>query len=322
MLKPQLPLHFLSQRSAFLSDADAQERFCLQQIAYIVQGHPQNETEPTQLVTNDSCRYGDQIKPFNFMLRFYAGLVLPPRQVGEDETPRKFRPLQLRPIAPFDTDVLHAARLCRDRNTGEQIDASYLSTYAEELAPYHIHPDSKFLNGKYDDTGFTQRRHVVADHTHNIGKEADDLEPQLEHGLDPEAVIDYGIGLGGARITLGSIHSQLQDANIQRLSVASGASRQHLIAIRDGKKLPKRNTLKKIALGLRRLEAGDDARQLEIRELLDWATVERDRIGLRKPARLLKSDHSTLAQVLSETRPSSATLQRQLEIACLDHRAD
>jgi hypothetical protein len=262
--------------------------------------------------------YRDQIKPFNFMLRFYAGLIVPPREVGDDERPRKSRPLQLRPIAPFDTDVLRAARLCRDRNTSEPIDASYLSTYAEELAPYHIHPDSKFLNGKYDDAGFTQRRHVVADHIHNIGKEADDLEPQLEHGLDPEAVVDYGIGFGGERITLGRVRSQLQNANIQKLSVASGVSRQHLIAIRDGKKIPKRMTLKKIVLGLRRVEAGDDARQVEIQELLAWARIERDRVGLRKLARLLKADHSTVAQVLNETRQASADLQRRLEIAFRD----
>src|SRR5579872_4398806 len=72
------------------------------------------------------------------------------------------------------------------------------------------------------------------------------LEGQLGHGLDPEAIIDYGIGLGSERITRGHVRGQLQDANIQRLSVAAAGSRQHLIAVRDGKKMSKRTTPKKI----------------------------------------------------------------------------
>lgn len=109
------------------------------------------------------------------------------------------------------------------------------------------------------------------------------------------------------------MRSQLQQANIQRLSIASGGSRRLLIDVRDGKKTPKRITLKKIAIGLRRLEAGDDAKQVEIEQLLAWARTGRDRIGLRKLARLLKTDHSTLAQTLDEVRPLSATLQRRLK---------
>ena len=170
------------------------------------------------------------------------------------------------------------------------------------------------MTGQYD-TGFTQRRHVIADCIHNIGKEADNLEEQLEHGLDPESGTDYGIGLGGERITLHSIRSQFQSANIQRLSSASAVSRQHLIAIRDGKKTPTRNTLKKIVLGLRRLETGDEAKQVEIQELLDWARTERNRIDVRKLAKLLKIDHSTLAQVLNGMRPANPDRHRRLEVA-------
>jgi hypothetical protein len=267
---------------------------------------------------NAGLRYGDQIKPFNFMLRFYAGLVPPPRRLEDDEAPRKGKLRQLRPIAPFDLDTRRAARLCRDRSTGEKIDYTYLSSYEDELAPYHIHPDSKFLKGQYDDTGFTYRRNVVAGNVHNIGKEADSLEPQLEHGIDPEAVIDYGIGLGGERITLTRVRSELQSANIQRLSVASGVSRRQLINVRDGKKTPKRITLKKVVLGLQRLETGTAAKRVEINQLSDWARTERDRIGLRKLARMLKTDHSTLAQVLDGTRPLSGALQHRLEAILSD----
>jgi transcriptional regulator with XRE-family HTH domain len=99
------------------------------------------------------------------------------------------------------------------------------------------------------------------------------------------------------------------------MSLASGVSRQHLIAIRDGKKIPKLNTLKKIVLGLRRVEAGDVAKRIKVDLLLAWARRERDRIGLRKLAVLLRTDHSTLAQTLNETRPVSLILQQRLDVA-------
>lgn len=260
---------------------------------------------------NRGLNYRGKIKPFNFMLRFYAGLVLPGRELGEGDTPTKGRPQQLRPIAPYDQHIRSAARLCRDRNTGEKIDSRYLSTYVEELAPYHIHPDSKFLNGKYDDIGFTHRRNVVVANIHNIGKEADNLEEQLEHGLDPESVLEYGIGFDGEKITLGQIRARLETANIKRLSIASGVSRPHLIAVRNGIKVPKRNTFRRIALGLKRLATGDERRQRDVEELLSRARLERDRIGLRKFARKLGVDHSTLAKVLERKRPLGAVLQKK-----------
>jgi hypothetical protein len=262
---------------------------------------------------NRELDYRDRIKPFNFMLRFYAGLVLPPQLVGDGATRSKARPLQLRPIAPFDRNILDAATHCRDRSTGQPIDPSYLSSYAEELAPYHIHPDSKFLNGGYDDVGFTSRRHVIADYVHKIGKEADNLEGQLEHGLDPEAVTDYGIGLDGERITLARLQAGLGIAKLQRLSVASGVSRQHLIAIRDGKKTPKRTTLRRVVAGLARLKTSEQQLALDAGALLERARKERDRIGLRKLAGLLKVDHSTLAQTLNQQRPLSAALHGAME---------
>jgi len=151
---------------------------------------------------NKGRDYADQIKPFNFLLRFYVPLVTDGRPLDGD-VPLLNRRRQikseklLRPIAPFNLDAGEAAKQCFDRATGENIAAAQLSTYSQELAQYHIHPDSKFLNAEYFDAGVTQRRHVIAANIHHIGKEADNLEEQLEHGVDPDAVLDYGIGFEG-----------------------------------------------------------------------------------------------------------------------------
>jgi transcriptional regulator with XRE-family HTH domain len=178
----------------------------------------------------------------------------------------------------------------------------------------HIHPDSKFLSAEYFDQGVTQRRHVFTANIHHIGKEADNLEEQLELGFDPDAVLDYGIGFEGARLTLGQVRIELRKTNLNRLSIASGVSRQRLTDIRDGKKTPKRVTLKKIAAGLQRLAAEDRARQAELDALLTRARAERDRLGLREFARRLKYDHSTVARVLDGHSAPSAQLLEKLTL--------
>lgn len=79
-----------------------------------------------------------------------------------------------------------------DRETGEPVAVTRLKTYAEALAQYHLHPESKFLHGAYGDRGLTERRHIVAETVELIGKEANRWEEQFFTGEDPEAQIVYG----------------------------------------------------------------------------------------------------------------------------------
>jgi hypothetical protein len=61
------------------------------------------------------------------------------------------------------------------------------------LAPYHLHPESKFLIGDYLDRGVTQRRHVYAAAVRNIDKEENEWEEQFYLGFDEDEQIDYGL---------------------------------------------------------------------------------------------------------------------------------
>jgi hypothetical protein len=257
--------------------------------------------------------YPDKIKPFNFMLRFYAELLIGGHAIDADDDAPTYKPRfgaekTLRPIAPFDKDPGIAAQYCFDRATGEPIAPQQLSTYAQELAQYHLHPDSKFLGAEYFDSGVTQRRHVFAANVQHIGKEADHLEEQLELGTDPDALLEYGTGTDGARMSLEQLRSELKTVNLSRLSIASVVSRQRLADIRDGKKSPKRTTLKKIMLGIQRVAADEQVHVAEVDALLAMARSERYRIGLREFARRLRYDHSTIAQVLDAGRTPSARL--------------
>lgn len=124
--------------------------------------------------------YREQVRPFGFLIAFQS-LVDP----TEDEDPP-------RTAAPFDRDPDAAVRQAFDRATGRPVPADQLKTYRQALAQYQVHPESKFLNGDYIDTGETLRRHIVVDSVIHIGKEANRWEEQFYLGEDRAAQIVYG----------------------------------------------------------------------------------------------------------------------------------
>jgi hypothetical protein len=99
---------------------------------------------------------------------------------------------RVRPVAPFHTDPDKAAAAAFDRKTGEPVPAEQLGSYLEVLAQYHLHPETKFLNGNYLDSGHTQRRHIQVTGVTYIGKEANRWEEQFHLGADEAAAIIYG----------------------------------------------------------------------------------------------------------------------------------
>src|SRR5262249_28618990 len=143
---------------------------------------------------NERLPYAAQVKPFGFMLRFYASQNLEP--VAVEATTRKHTrpPAPPKPIAPYDKDAARASNHCFDRATGKPVPRNMLASYRDELAQYHLHPDSKFLHAEYRDQGLTGRKHVQVRDVSYIGKEADHLEEQLDLGFDPDAVIHYDAG--------------------------------------------------------------------------------------------------------------------------------
>jgi len=116
-----------------------------------------------------------------------------------------------------------------------------------------------------------------------------------------------------AAALLDQARRDLQSANLRRLQIESGVSRQRLTDVRDGKVVPKRNTLKKIIAGLKRIAAGDEGNRRDVETLPEQARIVRDRIGLRKLARALGSDHSTVSQVLKGVRSLSPRLREKID---------
>jgi hypothetical protein len=88
---------------------------------------------------------------------------------------------------------MKAVARCFDRVTSLPVAASALKSFKQVISLYHLHPESKFLNGEYLDRGVTQRRYVYATAIRNIGKEANEWEPQFYLGFDEDEQIEYGI---------------------------------------------------------------------------------------------------------------------------------
>jgi hypothetical protein len=157
---------------------------------------------------NADREYGEQAKPFNFLLAFQARPQLTLAD-GEGWKPKRGRPRKpspMRPVAPFSRNVGEAAKIAFDRESGKPVEPGLLMTYAEALAQYHLRPEAKFRNGEHTDSGRTERRHVVAEQIIHIGKEADRWEEQYFLGPDDDAEIEYGVGQSAH-----DLHARLRD---------------------------------------------------------------------------------------------------------------
>ena len=146
---------------------------------------------------NSGREYGDQVKPFNFLIALQYRQHLTETE-GEQWAAKRGRPRKsspIRPVAPFSRNISEAAQTAFDRETDKRVEPDSLITYAEALAQYHLRPEAKFLNGDFLDRGRTERRHVMAAQILHIGKEADKWEEQYFLGPDDEAEIEYGVGL-------------------------------------------------------------------------------------------------------------------------------
>jgi hypothetical protein len=195
---------------------------------------------------NSNRSYADQVKPFGFLMALFADQLAPSLD-GADTAPapkRRRRAMRIpKPVAPFDDDIAKVAANAFDRETGEPVPRDALKSYAQVLAQYHLHPESKFLNGNYLDRGVTQRRHVKVAGIRHIGKEANKWEEQFFVGFDDDEQIDYGLGdTGGAR--LADLAREAADRIGQReLALGLRISRGTLTRILKGQQVRQAETM-------------------------------------------------------------------------------
>ena len=118
-----------------------------------------------------------------------------------------------------------------DRVTGRPVEPRWLRTYAEALRGYHLHPETKFLDGDYTDRGPTRRRHIFAQAIEDIGKEADkwdDEEPLTKHAV---------------RVISEGLRQEVKPYNIRTTIVSPGRSRPSYPTASRPPALRKRSTI-------------------------------------------------------------------------------
>ena len=89
-----------------------------------------------------------------------------------------------RPAAPYYKRPIDAKDHAFDRERGGSIPGSWLKSHGRSLVRYHLHPETKFQGGEFDQRGPLRRRHVFALAQRSIGKEADNIEESEFIGED------------------------------------------------------------------------------------------------------------------------------------------
>lgn len=249
---------------------------------------------------NANRKYRDQVKPFGFLLSMSVKAFLASERIMDLASDKKRRPKAqpLKPAAAYEADHAKAAASAFCRDSGVPIPSDMLKSYAEALAQYHLHPESKFLNGSYGDTGPTQRRHVQMFGVQNIGKESNDWEAQAILGYDPDAAPGYGISIVDQFEIADRLSMLTRSLGPKNVAGALGISTAKLRCIICDKPKSQRHTSSISVKVILELEKAASHLTMQRRsELLElYAAVQMD--GYRKTARRRRIDHSNLRRRL------------------------
>lgn len=146
---------------------------------------------------NKGKAYREQVRPFGFLMALTADTFANMNEaVVVDGPKRRGRPSKkqtIRPITTYAKDRRSSLSRAFDRVTGTGVHMDDLASYADVLSGYHLHPESKFLNGDYLDRGTTRRRHIKAASTTHVGKESNDWERQAVLGIHAGSQVNYGV---------------------------------------------------------------------------------------------------------------------------------
>jgi hypothetical protein len=267
--------------------------------------------------------YRDCVRPFGFICAFQAWST-PQAALSVDELAGRLTPRQRKrtlqrarldapqAVSPFDKEPDQAAAYAFDRETGNPIPVDQLMTYRQAVAQYHLHPDPKFLDADYLDSGYTERRHIEASILEYIGKEANRWEEQFFLGENPDAQVMYGAAPDEIANTLANITSIAQQFGQRRLAKAARQSRSKLA-----------NTLKQRGRSdgsqIRRLmQAGDrltDDQSIGLQRteaVLEQVRQRLRAVGLRRYAGILGVDPTHLRRTLGGQRPIGAGLLQRI----------
>jgi hypothetical protein len=248
---------------------------------------------------------GQRVFPFGFLLSLQAKSRVEmakeePEALSHDLWQRR----EPRPAAPFFKRPIDAKDKAFDRERHEKIPTTWLKSIGRSLVRYHLHEESKFWGGEYEQRGELHRRHVLALAPQFIGKEADHVEESEFIGEDVAPQEHPQVAKDRAKLArfIGEVQRQFRITD-RTLCGKAHVSHHTLAGLRRGDPLSSTSVrqLVRAAEALRReaVSMGDDKERWlkRLREM-------RDKVGGRnKLAKLLGTSAPYLGRVLKGEKP-------------------
>ncbi|MDB5595656.1 MAG: hypothetical protein JWM36_2617 [Hyphomicrobiales bacterium] len=258
---------------------------------------------------------GERIFPFGFLLSLQAKSRL---EMAKDDPAALANELwyrrEPRPAAPYFTRAMEAKDHAFDRLQDLPVPASWLKSHGRSLIRYHLHQETKFWGGEYEQRGPLKRRHVQAIALQPIGKESDNIEEHEFIGADagPSA---HPLDSSSAPKLSAFVSKMQAEFRISDRALCEGAGVSHhtLASLRAGTTISAESLLN-LVQAVVELRLSSDAMKSEAELGPRRLVAMRERLGGRnKLAKRLKVTGPYLGRVLSGERPITANLEARLE---------
>jgi hypothetical protein len=219
-----------------------------------------------------------------------------------------------RPAAPYFKRAEDAKDHAFDRERGGPIPSSWLKSHGRSLVRYHLHPESKFLGGEYDQRGPLKRRHVRALGRQAISKESDKLEENEFIGEDAGTIEHPLERSSAAKISAFVFETQQRCGISDRTLLDRAKVSPHTIKVLRSGKVVGNDVLQRLASAVEELSR--EATQIES-EAEHWLGVARELAkelgGRNRLAEALGVTGPYLGRVLRGIKPISSELTQKLQ---------
>ncbi|MGD9658359.1 MAG: hypothetical protein AB7U61_12125, partial [Methylocystis sp.] len=263
---------------------------------------------------NERHKEGGRVFPFGFLLSLQAKSrlemqVTDPGALSDELWQRR----EPRPAAPYFKRALGAKDRAFDRERDKPIPPAWLKSHGRSLVRYHLHQESKFWAGEYDQRGPLRRRHVRALSLQPIGKESDNLEENEFIG-EEAGPLEHPMGAAGSgKLAVFVSEIQRRFGISDRVMVDRARVSHHTLAdLREGKRVSD-ESLQKLVRATEELRQEDENRAAQNEQWLEKLRQLRTEVDSRnKLADLLGVDPNYLGRIIRRQKPMTAEMVERL----------
>ena len=263
---------------------------------------------------NERQPSGYRVFPFGFLLSLQAKSRI---EMAKDEpdalSDELWRRRAPRPAAPYFKRPVGAKDYAFDRERGDAIPASWLKSHGRSLIRYHLHPETKFQGGDFDQRGPLKRRHVFALAQQWIGKEADNIEENEFIGEDTGPP-DYGVELHDRAALAAAVFEIQRQYGISDRKLLEEAKVSHhtLAGLHEGKPIADASLIKLLRAAEALRQEADPVAAAMDKALKDLRRLRAKVGGRNKLAKLLGVTGPYIGRVLSGEKPMTEELAEKL----------